>query len=488
MEQTVRARNKQIIGLSGKVLLALACIVDSAALLLMNTSRGYRFLFLLPLSYMAAYFLFTPLIQKTCNYRRGYPYLVAQFVIAYRYLALPLACVYTDTFGGWTITGANGFGVEPGEAAMTSATLWMCTEVFIAELALYIGTRITRKKETRRLRIEQQYGCQSQKVTFLSSKVVLILYSICAFALLFLFQRQLFSQFLVLSDDYALGDNAASGSFYKVIFFALRIALLMLGYALCAKHYQNSRKKGWILLAMMFLVIYIGYSIGVSRWNLILPVIASIDLCRDLFKPFPKSLLAGVVCVAVIGVFSISFFKYGYLIVNSSNPLRSMIALVFQQSNEYISGPRSVAQGLEMLQRYGNRVSISTFFNSMFSGFAGLSGLTNEADKLGSLFNLFCTGKLQDKPLICPIIIEGLAFFPLFPWMFMMSFQVLMCIMDHISQTTGRYEMRFLAGYMGLWFALCFALNTKIEMSQISQMLAIWFLFEVNTKIRLAKS
>lgn len=488
MEQTVRARNKQIIGLSGKVLLALACIVDSASLLLMNTSRGYRFLFLLPLSYMAAYFLFTPLIQKTCNYRRGYPYLVAQFVIAYRYLALPLACVYTDTFGGWTITGANGFGVEPGEAAMASATLWMCTEVFFAELALYIGTRITRKKETRRLRIEQQYGCQSQKVTFLSSKVVLILYSICAFALLFLFQRQIFSQFLVLGDDYALGDNAASGSFYKVIFFALRIALLLLGYAFCAKHYQNSRTKGWILLAMLFLVVYIGYSIGVSRWNLILPVIASIDLCRDLFKPFPKSMIVGVVCVAVIGVFSVSFFKYGYLIANSSNPLRSMIVLVFQQSNEYISGPRSVAQGLEMLQRYGNRVSISTFFNSMFSGFAGLSGLTNEADKLGSLFNLFCTGKLQDKPLICPIIIEGLAFFPLFPWMFMMSFQVLMCIMDHISQTTGRYEMRFLAGYMGLWFALCFALNTKIEMSQISQMLAIWFLFEVNTKIRLAKS
>ena len=48
--------------------------------------------------------------------------------------------------------------------------------------------------------------------------------------------------------------------------------------------------------------------------------------------------------------------------------------------------------------------------------------------------------------------------------------------------------MRFLAGYMGLWFALCFALNTKIEMSQISQMFAIWFLFKVNTKIRLAKS
>lgn len=487
MGQTVRFRNHRIVGFAGMLLFVLVCLADSMALLLMNTSKGYRFLFLLPLSYMVANLLFLPLTQKSCNYRRGYPYLVAQVVIAYRYLALPLACVYTDTFGGWTITGANGFGIEPGKAAMASATLWMCTEAFFAELALYIGTRITARKEKRRLRIEKEYGGHTQQTTFLSSKVVLVLYSICAFLLLFLFQRQLFSQFLVLSDDYAMGDNAASGSFYKVIFFALRIALLMLGYAFCSKHYQVSRKKGWILLAMLFLVIYIGYSIGVSRWNLILPVIASVDLCRELFKPFPKSLLVGVVCVAVIGVFSITFFKYGYLIASSSHPISSMIILVFQQSNEYIAGPRSVAQGLEMLEKYGNRVSISTFFNSIFSGFAGLASITNEADKLGSLFNLYCSGRMQDKPLICPIIVEGLAFFPVFPWIFMMIFEVLMCELDYLSQTARRFEMRFLAAYLGIWFALCFAVNTKIEMSQISQMLAVWLLFKVNSKIRMSK-
>lgn len=487
MEQTIRVRNKITTFFPGNFILTLACLVDSVALLLMNSSDGYRFLFLLPLSYLAAYLIFVPLIKKACNYSRGYPYFIAQFVIAYRYLALPLACVYTDIFGGWTITGTNGFGVEPSPEAMESAILWMCTEVFFAELALYIGTRITRNEETRRLRIEQQSGCQSQKVTFLSSKMVLVLYSICAFGILFIFQPQVFSQFLILSEDFSLGDNAASGSFFKIIFFALRFALLMLGYAFCAKHYQKTSKKGWIFLAMLFLVIYLGYSIGVSRWSLVLPVIASVDLCKDLFKPFPKSLLVGIVCITVTGIFSISFFKFGYLIVNSANPILGMITLIFQQSNEYVSGPRSVAQGLQTLSEYGNLITISTFFNSIFSGFAGLASVTNEADKIGSLFNLFCTGNLQDKPLICPIIIEGLAFFPLFPWIFMMIFQVLVCKMDYISQTTGRYEMRFLAEYMGLWFALCFAINTKIEMSQISQMLIIWFLFIVNTRIMFIK-
>ena len=48
--------------------------------------------------------------------------------------------------------------------------------------------------------------------------------------------------------------------------------------------------------------------------------------------------------------------------------------------------------------------------------------------------------------------------------------------------------MRFLATYMGLWFALCFALNTTIEMSQISQVIAVWLLFKVNTKFHFAKS
>lgn len=487
MEQETRIKNKQIIGVSKTSLLLLICVAEAFALSVLNRSEGYKFLFLLPLAYIASYLFFIPLIQRKCNYKRGYPYYVAQIVIAYRYLALPLSCIYTDYFGGWTITGANGFGVEPSSSAMALATLWMCTEVFFAELAIYIGTCITNKRERKRHQLSECDGNCSSNVFFLKTKVTLVLFSVIIFCILLLFQRHVFSQFLILDSDYAISDNAASGSFFKLIFLALRFALLMLGYAFCAKQYTRRKGRGWIIVAMLFLVVYIGYSIGVSRWNLILPVIASIEICRESFKPFPKSLLAVVITVVIIGVLSVSFFKFGYLLAESSNPIQSMITLMFQQSNEYIAGPRSVAQGLQTLSEYGNRISVSTFFNSIFSGFAGLSGLTNEADKLGSLFNLFCTGKLQDKPLICPIIIEGLAFFPLFPWIFMMVFQMLMCIMDHISQTTGRYEMRFLAGYMGLWFALCFALNTKIEMSQISQMLAIWFLFKVNTKIRLAK-
>ena len=147
MEQETRIKNKQIIGVSKISLLLLICVAEAFVLSELNRSEEYKFLFLLPLAYIASYLFFMPLIQRKCNYKRGYPYYVAQIVIAYRYLALPLSCIYTDYFGGWTITGANGFGVEPSSSAMASATLWMCTEVFFAELAIYIGTCITNKRE-----------------------------------------------------------------------------------------------------------------------------------------------------------------------------------------------------------------------------------------------------------------------------------------------------------------------------------------------------
>lgn len=479
MESLVKIQNKRILGFSKTFALILICGIDALILSIFNTSESYRFLFLLPISYLVAYLIFVPMIQAKCNYRRGFPYYIAQFVLFYRYLLLPLACLYTEIYGGWTAYGTNGFGVEPQASSMTKAILWMCTEVFAAEVGLYFGTEWVRKREIKRKKLLQT----SVEPEFLRYKAVLSVFCIVAFAMLLLFQRQIFSQFMVLSDDYSTGSNATSGSFFKLIFLAFRFGFLLLGYSYCAQNYKRNKRKIWIFGAMFFLFLYIGYSVGLSRWNLILPVLASVEIFEDVFKPFPKSILAAVFACAVIAMMSISFYKYGYLLQGNGNQWTQMLLLIFQQSNEYISGPRSVAQGIEMLTAYRSRISVATIFNSLFSGYAGLASLTNDANKLQSFFNQYALGgPLQDHPLICPIIIEGLGLFPIFPWVFSMLFEALACMMDYKGRTSKMHEYRFLYTYLGLWFALCFNVNTKIEVAQISQILPCFLLMYVNRK------
>ncbi len=480
MESLVKIQNKRILGFSKTFALILICGIDALVLSIFNTSESYRFLFLLPISYLVSYLIFVPMIQAKCNYRRGFPYYIAQFVLFYRYLLLPLACLYTEIYGGWTAYGTNGFGVEPQSSSMTKAILWMCTEAFAAEFGIYLGTVWARKREYKRQRIQSL----SLEVEFLRHKTVLSIFCVGAFALLLLFQRQVFSQFMVLGDDFSTGSNSTSGSLFKLIFLAFRFGVLLLGYSYCAQNYKQNRKKIWILGAMFFLFLYIGYSVGLSRWNLILPVLASVEIFEDAFKPFPKSILAMVFLCATVAVMSISFFKYGYLLNGSGNQWTQMFLLIFQQSNEYISGPRSIAQGIEMLTAYRNRINVTTIFNSVLSGYAGLASLTNDANKLQSFFNQYALGgPLQDHPLICPIIIEGLGLFPIFPWIFSMLFEMGACILDYKSKTANSYEKRFLCAYLGLWFALCFNGNTKTEMAQISQAIPCFILMFVNRKV-----
>lgn len=455
----------------------LLVVVDMYFLLNNIESKDYKYLYLLPLSYAISMSIFLPLIEKTCIYKRGVIYYLAQIVLAYRYLLLPLACMYTEINGGWTASATSGFGIEPKEESMFLAILWMCSEIFVAECTIYIAMKVIAKMENKRKLLIKNI---SLKEEFFKRSVLVKIYIICAFILLIVFQPQLFSQFMILDDNFSVGDNSADGSFFKVIFLAFKFCFLMIGFSFCAKKYKKGKNYIWLVISICFLIIYIGYSIGISRWSMILPTIASIVILKRIYN-IPKMFIAIVMFIMFLGVLNMTYFKYGYLLDSNQNSIISIILIVFQQSNEYISGPRSIAQGLEMLDVYNNSIGISTFFNSFFSGFAGLASLTNDANKLQSFFNYYAIGiALEDKPLICPIIIEGIAFFPIFPWIFICIFEFMACILDYKSKVCFNYEDVFLILYIGLWFSLCFNGNTKTEMAQLSQIIPCIILFKLN--------
>lgn len=455
------------------------CLAEVYVLINNIQSKSYEYLYLLPISYTIAMTIFLPVIEKSCIYKKGVIYYLIQFVLAYRYLMLPLACMYTDLYGGWTAQGSMGFGVEPQIDSMSKAIFWMCTEIFAAQFAIFIGVRVITNMERKRLK---NFIRKDIKYSFLSNKIIIIIFCLCSFILLIVFQPQLFSQFGILDDNFSVGDNSPSGSFFKVIFFTFKFSCLLIIYSYCAKKYKKNKNIIWLIISIVFLGVFLGISIGVSRWSILLPTIASIVVLKKIFN-ISKKIIVFIGIITFVLILNITFFKFGYLLDYKFDVI-NLLLIVFQQSNEYISGPRSIAQGLEMLNIFGDRIQISTIFNSFFSGFAGLASLTNDMDKLQSFFNYYAIGiNFEDRPLICPILIEGIAFFPVYPWLFMSIFYISACILDYKSSISNKYENIFIMTYLGLWFALCLNINTKIEISQISQIIPSVLLLFINKKI-----
>lgn len=472
------------------VVLPAVCLGEALYLANNETRSGYEQLYLLPMCYMVAVLLANPLIASAGKWRKGGIYYLAQGVLAFRYLILPLAVNYTHIHGGWTYYGTDGFGIEPVADSVRMAIVLMCTEVFFAELAFffaykYVLPKISEKRKKRANNTRSTLVHESE-ISVLGNAGVLVFFILGAFVLLALFQRQLIfpKEFFVIGDSYDSEASGASGSFWQVIFTAFRLAVLVLVYSASGKRYMETRKKIWIVPPALALLVYLGFSAGISRWALLIPVIASVFLFYRMFKPFPKLVIAAIVIVMCIGIYSTTYYKYGYLVKGSDNEALNLLGLTLQQSNEYVSGPRSIAQGVETLAAYGDRLSITSFFNSFLSGFAGLSSLTNDADKLQSFFNYYCLGSMIDRPLICPTIIEGIAFVPFFPWFFICLFEVLAVVCDDISLRENRIEWVFLWSVMGCWFSLCLAVNTKIIVSQCSCILIpCALLFFVNERL-----
>lgn len=472
------------------VILPLLCLSESLYLGINETRIGYEGLFLLPLSYMFSLVMVGSSIDPSCKWKKGIVYFVAQGVLAFRYLVLPLAVHYTHVHGGWTYYGTDGFGIEPDVESVRVAMLLMYTEVLFAQLSFCFAykivlPRLSEKRANKNSNDTDSNSASANDITYLNNVAVLVCFVVIAFLLLAVFQKQLIlpKQLFVIDNAYDSDSASASGSFWVVINSAFKFSLLILVYSASGKRYAKSKNRLWILPPAIALLIYLGLSAGVSRWALLIPVFASVSLFYRMFKPFPHCLTAVIIVVMCVGIYSTTYFKYGYLVKGSPNEFIELLGLCLQQSNEYVSGPRSIAQGVATLVNFGDRISLTTFFNSFLSGFAGLASMTNDADKLQSFFNLYCLGTLIDRPLICPICIEGLGFFPVFPWLFLCLFEVLAVVCDDSCMRESRIEWAFLWTVMGCWFALCLAVNTKIIVSQCSGILIpCCLLFFVNER------
>ena len=460
------------------IFLLITSIASILLTIYFNNSESYRFIFILPLSYM----LIAPVLLNYFHVKKYYHYGViyyfSQITIYLRYVITPISIIFSQYNRIWIGKNGSGWGPDPQNSSINYAIILMVLELFFIYIAQYLGFLFSSKKN--RIHIK------NEEYEFLKNKDVLFVFIIATFLFLIVVSPQIFSisSMFILDEDYS--KNAITFQFeglVTLLFFAFKIAVLLWIYSMLYKKYKRNHSLKYIVGSFIMLIIFLGINTSTSRWNLLFPAIASISIFFILYPKVPKSFIAGVSVILVISIISISMYKFRWTIFNSNSPIQDIFSVLLSQFQDYFSGPRLIAQTIEMNNFLGDNITASTLVNDIFGNVPGMANLINQNDRINSYFNYYNFGYWGHRPLIIPMLGEGMIRFPIFPFIFTAICEYLVIIFDNKAQNTNVVEYKFIYMYMGFFIGMCVGFNTQIIWGHVfSLFLPCMLLFFVNRK------
>lgn len=438
--------------------------------LLFTTNTTYNLLWLLPFGYFMSTLLYYGVFTKI-NYNYGVVFIVANIIIFIRYVLTPFSIVFSSAYSGL------GFGPNPSQTSISLAIILMVFELVSVYFITIFAILYYKKK--------QQLSSE-MTTKILNNKSIIIIFMVFTLPII-----------LVVSPDSlipntlsSIGDNSENISnlpmsgFFLLIIPILRLCILLLTLSFIKKIYEQNNNGFLMIFAWLVVFIYLGMLISTSRWTIVFSSIVCMLVMARLFPKTPKVFYGILISLTMVIFASISIYKFTWELNSSLNPYRDIFNVLFGQFQEYFSGPRVVAQSLDMVAAFGDHIGLSTLINDFLGSIPLLSNYIDQNDRINVYFNLYLNvGNLSH---IIPMIGNSYAYFPLFPVLFMLVAQWLMIRFDFKSQNENHIEFKYIYVYIGLFFAMSMGFNVQIIFGNfIMYFLLPWFLFSINRKVRL---
>lgn len=175
--------------------------------------------------------------------------------------------------------------------------------------------------------------------------------------------------------------------------------------------YQKKQKNIYIIISAVVVLCYIALQTSISRWNILIPVIIYLYMAHMFFKDKYIFIAISVITVLVISIISISIYKFSWLFNSEGSSVGKVFNILTQQVQEYFSGPRAVAQGIEAVDMYRNRISFKTLFNDYLGSVPYISHFINQDDRINIYYNYYLKGENATATQIMPIVNIGKAYF-----------------------------------------------------------------------------
>ncbi|WP_157185199.1 hypothetical protein [Paenisporosarcina sp. TG20] len=468
-EQPFRNKhNKQLI--STIFLIALGITIYT---LLSIDNDTYKLLWLLPLGYLLFTLIYYGVLAKI-NYNYGVVFITANIIIFIRYVITPFSIVFSSSYNGL------GFGPNPSESSMSLAIALMLLELLVVYFITIFAVLHYSKKQKSYSKIN------SIAANILNNKSIVVLFMLVALPIV-----------LVLSPDALMPNSLSSigsntdnfsdiqySGLLLLIIPMIRLVFLLLSLSFIKGIYDKKNKGIAILLAWLVVFFYLSMLISTSRWSIVFSSILCMLVIAQLFPKTPKIFYGILISMTVIVFAAISIYKFSWALDSSLNPYRDIFNVLFGQFQEYFSGPRVVAQSLDMTEFFGSQIGISTIMNDFLGSLPFISNFIDQTDRTNIYFNLYL--EVGNVSHIIPLLGNSYAYLPLFPVFFTIIAQWLMVRFDFKSQNEKQIEFKYIYGYIGLFFAMSMGFNVQIIFGNfIAYFLFPWLLFTLNRRFTL---
>lgn len=319
---------------------------------------------------------------------------------------------------------------------------------------------------------------------------ILILFAIVALLIVFSVEPQLIipQDFLVLSDSYQrINLDIEYDGLYSTLAALLKPIIFIILFSLIKKQYDLKNRKIYIIFSFLLVILFMGMYTGTKRWEIVFAGIIGLYLLKNTYAKIPKSLMVGAIIIIIVSFISISLYKFSWAVQASKNPVVDIILEMFRSFQSYFSGPRVVANSIEMNKIYGRQIGVTTFINDFIGSIPIISNYVDQTNRINIYFNLY--HNVPNISLIIPMVGIGYSYFPIFPPIFTVICNWFIIKIDHKLETCKTLEYKYLYLYFGLYLSMCLGFNTQIIFAKfIIPFLPLLILFNINKKICFKKA
>lgn len=446
-------------------------IIISLICIFYNKLEGYNLLFLMPLTYALVCLVFFYMIPH--RYTLGPIFMLANIVCFMKYSITALSIIIQEYFRIW----GNEYGMwgpTPSDEILSLAIIIDCGEILAIYLTYLISIRRFCKKN---VTLENK----NIDICLFKNKSIIILFCLCAFIyIIFVFPEAFSLKSIIRANNSLISEQIQHKGIivvFKQIF--LITMFLLLEHVIYKKIYRRWIK---IFFSYAILLIYISMNMSYSRWDILFAFLSGNYI---LFHYYGKRIFAyifAVIPIIFIGFIAITRAKFNYSITEDAGVLY-VCATMFAQMQDYFSGPRLVAQSIEVADMFSADINVGTIVNDLFGNVPLVSEFVNQNDRMNRYFCYYNFGNWNNKSLLIPMIGEGFCYFRYMPYFLSIFYSWLVVLFDINSQKCQDLEFKYLYVLEGCWLAFAICLNSQTNWGHFIQVFVMtWFVFAINKK------
>lgn len=433
----------------------------------------YKYIYTLPISYFVFTLVYHYILNKI-NYKFGIVFIIANLIIFIRFVLTPFSMVFASRYNG------IGFGPNPTHSSINYAIILMVLELLMTYVSIILAC-IHYKNKMGKL------SYKNNNTKFFKNKGIIMMFLLLSLPIISIFNPSaIIPKSFSSSNSITFDINTNISGIIQIITIATRTSLILFILSQIKNLYDSNKRIMYIIIAWLSMILYLSTIFSSSRWTLLFTSIILVVLMNKLFPKSPKVFYILFIAIGLIGIAAITINKFSWAFINLENPYKDIVGIIIGQFQEYFSGPRVVAQAIDMREMFKGDIGYITFINDFLGSVPGLAKFVDQSNRINVYFNRYLN--IGNISHIIPMLGQGFNYIPFFPVFLTMITEWLMVRFDYKYNTTLDLEFKYIYAYIGFFLAMSMGFNTQIIWGNfITTFIPLWILFTVNRKVAFRK-